>query len=272
MDYEQAGGTEEKQDTVGKLPLSRQEHFQPLTRQEDLNPIPRPDHQQPIYSRQEAHIPVSRQKNHLDSRAPQAQSTTTATLDRLRQLGVSFISPEDLSPSAAPSSLPYNSVYLPQAIMPSATIFSPSPDTSLAVNSMALKYLSDTQLTRLAVHHSATGKTDRPADFSLASHQFLARHGLGEDSHGTGHRPHNQNIVRPVGSPQQLHQQRQNIVQFRPQIHQLNHPGIPNQQNGPPQFLTRPTNQQTNPPAAPEMAMVDRVLDITAIRQQSKLL
>merc|ERR1719319_784003 len=58
-----------------------------------------------------------------------------ATLERLRSLGISFISPADLSPanpSTQPSGSKYNSVYLPTASNPSMSIFNgPSPDTSL---------------------------------------------------------------------------------------------------------------------------------------------
>ena len=174
-------------------------------------------------------------------------SNNTATLDRLRQLGVSFISPSDLAP-APPISNPYNSIFLPKANLPSTTLISPSPDTSLAINNLALKYLSDAELVKLAGHHNRqnskepTGQEQRqPAEYSMASHQFLARYGLGaEQGHGQGE--------RGAGHAQGQRQQ-------------------------PPPLPARPPNPGTEQVVRPVPAVpvLDRVLDITAIRNQSKL-
>jgi len=279
----QSGGTEEKQETADENLPSRQEPFYPFSKQGNLHPLLRPPS---VSLRQEAHNPVSIQEDPLEFPA----RSTKDTLERLRQLGVSFISPADLKSSAAPSSLPYNSVYLPQASMPSTTTFSPSPDTSLAINSLALKYLSDTQLTRLAGHHCRQGntvadQTDKPADYTLASHQFLARHGRGENrldrdstgyaaNLGTGHLLQGNGNIRQCCTPQHGNSQIPNTVQVRPQIHQMNQQSIRNHQFGPTQcpppnpYIHSNTPQPR--PATPEL--LDRVLDITAIRLQSKLL
>ena len=81
---------------------------------------------------------------------------TLATWDRLKQLGVSFISAGDLTPAGqldttAAACQPFNSIWLPQAKLP--LLSSSSPDTSLAINNLALKYLSDAELSKLAALH-----------------------------------------------------------------------------------------------------------------------
>jgi len=157
-----------------------------------------------------------------------AEPSNTETLERLRQLGVSFISPSDLAP-ATPAANPYNSIFLPRANLPSTTLTSPSPDTSLAINNLALKYLSDGELAKLAGHHNRQAskmphnQEERPAEYSLASHQFLARYGLGSEQ----------------GQRQQ-----------------------------PPSLPARPPHPNMKQVMRP---VLDRVLDITAIRNQSKL-
>jgi len=214
----------------------RQEYASPTLRQEYVPTSPpqsRPTY--PPSNRQEAMPDVS---------------TNTATLDRLRQLGVSFISPSDLAP-APPASNPYNSIFLPKANLPSTTLISPSPDTSLAINNLALKYLSDAELVKLAGHHNRQSSKEptrqevrQPAEYSLASHQFLAMYGLGAGQvHGQAE--------RGAGRAGHIEDQRQQ----------------------PPLLPARPPNPGTEQvirpaPAAPVM---DRVLDITAIRNQSTL-
>jgi len=126
-----------------------------------------------------------------------------ATVDRLRQLGVSFISPADLSPAPPPPQQPpYYSTYLPTAVCPPMSLVSgASPDTSLDINSLALKYLDDSQLTKLAEKHRGVAAGDRellrtainnnmadsdsPVNFSMATQEFLTRHGLAMDGRGT---------------------------------------------------------------------------------------
>ena len=81
---------------------------------------------------------------------------TLATWDRLKQLGVSFISAGDLTPAGqqldtTAAGQPFNSIWLPQARLP--LMSSSSPDTSLAINNLALKYLSDAELGKLAALH-----------------------------------------------------------------------------------------------------------------------
>ena len=87
----------------------------------------------------------------------ETSNQTEATWERLKQLGVSFISPADLAPPATDQ--PYSSVWLPQARMPSLHNFSSTPDTSLAINNLALKYLSDKELAQLATLHNKKDKS-----------------------------------------------------------------------------------------------------------------
>ena len=82
---------------------------------------------------------------------------TEATWQRLRQLGVSFISPGDLAPAGGLSlseQQPYTSAWLPQAKQPTVLDIRNTPDSSLAINNLALKYLSDQELSKLATLHN----------------------------------------------------------------------------------------------------------------------
>ena len=76
-----------------------------------------------------------------------------ATWDRLRQLGVSFISPGDLGSASASGQ---DTMWLPQARLPASNAHAQprlSPDASLAMNDLALKYLTDAELGQLAAVH-----------------------------------------------------------------------------------------------------------------------
>jgi len=224
----------------------QEEYYQPVQenphREEYTSPTPRQEYAPPCPPQPRPTYPPSNRQE-----AMAGVSSNTATLDRLRQLGVSFISPSDLAP-APPASNPYNSIFLPKANLPSTTLMSPSPDTSLAINNLALKYLSDAELVKLAGHHNRQANKEptlqevrQPAEYSLASHQFLARHGLGseqghgQDEMGAGH-----------GNAQRQQ---------------------------PPLLPARPPNSGTEQVIrpAPAVPVLDRVLDITAIRNQSKL-
>ena len=120
-----------------------------------------------------------------------AQDAATATLNRLRQLGVSFISPEDLSEpwTQEPRSQEYSALFLPRAACPSQSVWRESPDTSLEISSLALKYLDETQLSRLAdKHRMGANKTgvsafvnDSSVNMSMATNEFLNRYGLNSD-------------------------------------------------------------------------------------------
>ena len=81
-----------------------------------------------------------------------------ATWDRLRQLGVSFISPGDLGSASAPDQ-GQDTLWLPQARLPASSAQPRlSPDASLAMNDLALKYLTDAELGQLAAVHQPKEK------------------------------------------------------------------------------------------------------------------
>ena len=90
----------------------------------------------------------------VEEEAADIPNQTEATWERLRQLGVSFISPGDLAPAGSGSEQPYNSVWLPQAKQPTLLDSRSTPDSSLAINNLALKYLSDQELSKLATLHN----------------------------------------------------------------------------------------------------------------------
>merc|ERR1712179_388904 len=108
---------------------------------------------------------------------------------------------------------------------------------------------NNAELVKLAGHHNKQTSKEptrqevrQPAEYSLASHQLLVRHGLGaEQGHGQGER----------GADGHAQAQRQQ----------------------PPLLPARPPNSGTEPVIrpAPAVPVLDRVLDITAIRNQSKL-
>ena len=84
-----------------------------------------------------------------------------ATWDRLRQLGVSFISPGDLG-SASSSDQGQDTLWLPQARLPASSAQPRlSPDASLAMNDLALKYLTDAELGQLAAVHQPKEKNGK---------------------------------------------------------------------------------------------------------------
>ena len=84
-----------------------------------------------------------------------------ATWDRLRQLGVSFISPDDLGTDSASGQ---DTLWLPQARLPASSAHAHarlSPDASLAMNDLALKYLTDAELGQLAAVHQPKEKNGK---------------------------------------------------------------------------------------------------------------
>ena len=119
---------------------------------------------------------------------PESLDPAAATFNRLRQLGVSFISPEELSrPRTLDSgSQEYSNMFLPRAASPSKSLWRNSPDTSLEISSLALKYLDEAQLSKLAYKHRAVEKinstsvtiSDNDVNMSMATQEFLNRHGL----------------------------------------------------------------------------------------------
>ncbi len=235
-----------------------------------------------------------------------------ATLARLRQLGVSFISPEDLHPASsgatAPSEQaptnppplaphPYNSIFLPRAAgLSQSSLWSEdaSPDSSLEINSLALKYLDDTQLSRLAEQHRINSKATATAstrgedslrgnfigdrhcvDLSLATQEFLQRHGLAEPE---GRRAPLRDVnggeyLTPTTTSGRLSLSRR--PRLEQQLAARNVPPKVNpvltggQEGLVPSGRSPFPAARTNPPP-PEIS--NRILDITAIRQQPKLL
>lgn len=145
-------------------------------------------------------IGQSRHMEELDSRTQlQPETPGGSTLSRLRQLGVSFISPQDLdrqclensqpSGMVMPKSTDCSAMFLPKAACPSQSLWQrDSTDTSLEISSLALKYLDEAQLSRLADRHRGSavdGLGTSPmlandVNMSLATQQFLDRHGLGQ--------------------------------------------------------------------------------------------
>ena len=95
-----------------------------------------------------------------------------ATWDRLRQLGVSFISPGDLG-SASTSDQGQDTLWLPQARLPASSAQPRlSPDASLAMNDLALKYLTDAELGQLAAVHQPKEKNGKNIYNQLKVHTF----------------------------------------------------------------------------------------------------
>ena len=76
------------------------------------------------------------------------------TWDRLRQRWVSFISPGDLGSVSAGQ----DTLWLPQARIPALQPCFHAPDASLAMNDLALKYLTDVELGQPAVMHQQKDK------------------------------------------------------------------------------------------------------------------
>jgi len=263
-----------------------------------------------------------------------------ATLARLKEMGVSFINPSE-------PQLAEQSVFLPRAQLPTQSVFQgASTDSSLDISSLALKYLDDSQLNNLALRHQQ-GEAKKQVkwgeqgqshgtELSMASHQFLARHGLaGSAENDPGTLPSNQVPVSSArqqrnldqhhrGSEAQVYQGAQYCnqapatdnrifprVPLPPQRQQESHPNnlpnpfpadpIPNQRAYPlPDQRKNAPGLQMAPGPHPQMkpgaqmqvmssgaeqmrpgphvqmaapgTLVDRVLDITAIQQQPKLL
>jgi len=209
---------------------------------------------------------------------------TAATWDRLKQLGVSFIAPGDLANGSRE-----NSVWIPQAKLPSMSMSSYETDQSLAINNMAMKYLTDAELTKLAAMHQNREKTNqgvKPTDLSMASKQFLAKYGLqndNEQSNNVQTRPRDNNhqnqmmtdegrnapfLLKQRASVPSPQQGRTPITATKPSAPMLHH-RTPN----PLQVFPQTTPKQVPASsAAPAVKQFDRVLDISAIRQQSTLL
>jgi len=252
---------------------------------------------------------------------------TAATLARLRQLGVSFINPEDLQTSGERSTRApeYSNLFLPRAASPSQSVWTNSTDTSLEISSLALKYLDESQLSKLADKHRGDAGERSASNMSLATTEFLRKHGLDQDTTRNPLRPLDNLTNTPTrGTTRQrnpLDLRRTTVERFR-EMKRSNGEGedqrlsagyrgeqvnevyaaqrIQFVQTSPPSggqaalrrseelpagtrrrkdptlptyadaYDQRPRNIQSNPPPLPELS--NRVLDITAIKNQPKLL
>jgi len=232
-----------------------------------------------------ANMSVAVPPHPLNNETPVTVSTTKATFDMLRQLGVSFISPSDLAnPVATTSTQMYNSVFLPHANVPAFSA-NPSPDTSLAMNNLALKYLTDEELSKLAHQNQTKARTEKRSsqvEHSLASQEFLMRYGLG----GTGitnniHNTQGQEYLPAQATKNNVGQEglvmNQNPT-FRPPFQPVSEdPRISSPAGYFPLHQHQPRFDQKNHqvpvvsrPTLPDLS--NRVLDITAIKNQPKLL
>jgi len=264
--------------------------------------------------------PLENNKNVKGSDASQQEvqneenSVAVATFNRLRQLGVSFISPEDFSSSSRPTANPLpvqnevSALFLPRAAKPSESVWQQSPDTSLEISSLALKYLDEEQLSKLAVSHSSKAKSgSRDVNMSMATQEFLNRYGLAATSNEavnspnlkTGRRPltpiqNNQGNVQPGATPlstvgnKQIFGLRREVLKGRyaskesgganyvgenycVQNYEMRYNGEDQQQHA--RLDTNLQHQHKLDQADRQQPEVkNRVLDITAIKSQPKFL
>lgn len=112
------------------------------------------------------------------------------TLDRFKQMGVSFLTKEDLFPSTSTSadrnSLSDASLWHPRAENPfenqpsySGMVTTSTSDYSLMINSAALKYLNDAQLTHVAMTSPKNHKSKESVDLTPAN---VTLYGLPENN------------------------------------------------------------------------------------------
>jgi len=321
----------------------KQSQQQQIPQQKQLLPqqnqqIPRQQHQIPQQHFQQQLPPSSdyQDTNHYSIIADNQGSSeggnvdpTAATLARLRQLGVSFINPEDLQTSGERSTRApeYSNLFLPRAASPSQSVWTNSTDTSLEISSLALKYLDESQLSKLAEKHRGEAGERSAPNMSLATTEFLQKHGLDQDTTRNPLRPLDNLTNTPTRAPTRqrntLDLRRTSVERFREmkrsneevevqrlsagyevsgeQVNEVyagqriqfvqaappsggqatlrrpeelpassrrrRNPTLPTNADA---YDQRPRNIQTNPLPLPELT--NRVLDITAIKNQPKLL
>jgi hypothetical protein len=149
------------------------------------------------------------------------------------------------------------------------------------MNSLALKYLNDAQLSRLAEQHRINSAATRGegggatcngggggVDMSFATQEFLQRHGLAQagDSQRTPLRTVANaagEVATPVGRRTAAAPLRQQLAAQKTQAANQMATGVQS-----PFFV----HQQRLQPPPPRPEISNRILDITAIRQQPKLL
>jgi hypothetical protein len=150
------------------------------------------------------------------------------------------------------------------------------------MNSLALKYLNDAQLSRLAEQHRINSAATRGegggvagngggggVDMSFATQEFLKRHGLAQagDSQRqplrTVGNAAGEAAAKPVGRRTAEAPLRQQLAAQKTHAANQMANGVPS-----PFFV----HQQRLQPPPPRPEISNRILDITAIRQQPKLL
>ncbi|KAK5931387.1 hypothetical protein CgunFtcFv8_027538 [Champsocephalus gunnari] len=209
-----------------------------------------------------------------------------ATVRQLQQLGVN-VEQEDLSEASRvlQSSIESSSILAsinPAAVLsrlsvpsPSASALFPglSADLSLEANAIALRYLSDSQLSKLSLgghapsYRSPAPSTDvslmSPSNMSLATRKYMKRYGLIEEEEEEDRPP----LTEALNVT--LHPQSQLIRELRPKMQLLVGGAKPNdddKENCPSRrpSLMRASSRQTE-------GSVGNILDLSRLRQLPKL-
>ncbi|XP_010786943.1 SCL-interrupting locus protein homolog [Notothenia coriiceps] len=213
-----------------------------------------------------------------------------ATMRQLQQLGVN-VEQEGLSEASRvlQNSIESSSTLAsinPAAVLsrlrvpsPSASALFPglSADLSLEANAIALRYLSDSQLSRLSLgghapsHRSPAPSTDvslmSPSNMSLATRKYMKRYGLIEEEDGEEEEEDRPPLTEALNV--RLLPQSQLIRELRPKMQLLVGEAKPNdddKENCPSrrQSLMRASSRQTE-------GSVGNILDLSRLRQLPKL-
>ncbi|KAK5907840.1 hypothetical protein CesoFtcFv8_005649 [Champsocephalus esox] len=214
-----------------------------------------------------------------------------ATVRQLQQLGVN-VEQEDLSEASRvlQSSIESSSTLAsinPAAVLsrlsvpsPSASALFPglSADLSLEANAIALRYLSDSQLSKLSLgghapsYRSPAPSTDvslmSPSNMSLATRKYMKRYGLIEEEDGEEEEEDRPPLTEALNVA--LHPQSQLIRELRPKMQLLVGGAKPNddddKENCPSRrpSLMRASSRQTE-------GSVGNILDLSRLRQLPKL-
>lgn len=111
----------------------------------------------------------------------QHADTAGAMVARLKQMGVSFIGRDELTGDSRLDDFEYNSVLPPRAAREVSHTESITSEASLAINSAAIRYLDDKQLTHMAKNNGAPiGAQRRSRPLLRYTHDPLTPYGLPE--------------------------------------------------------------------------------------------